>query len=102
MAQNKQIRDRTVNWGVNETEVLKESCLKHNYVLNSAFGTNVTAKKKAEVWGEICTKVNAVGGLNRSVEQVKKKWKNIKCTAVSSVRQYSSYLKGTGNFTHYK
>ena len=61
MAQNKQIRDRTVNSGVNETEVLKESCLKHNYVLNSAFGASITAKRKAEVWGEICTKVNAVG-----------------------------------------
>ena len=83
-------------------EVLKKSCLKHNYLLNSAFGSNITAKKKAEVWGKICTKVNAVGGLNRSVEQVKKKWKNIKCTAVSSVRQYNSHYKGTGNFIHYK
>ena len=42
-------------------------------MLNSAFGSNNTTKKKAEVWREICNKVSAVGGLNSSVEQVKKK-----------------------------
>ena len=86
-------------------------CIKYSSILIAAFGSNVTAKRKGELWAEITAKVNQAqkemlikngdgmcGFSGRSVEQVRKKWKNIRTSAVSCVRQYTNYCKGTGKF----
>ena len=37
----------------------------------------ITNKKKNELWEEITKAVNAVGPANRSIQEVKDKWKNL-------------------------
>ena len=91
-------RPRNGNWTAIETDILRELCIKYSSILNAAFGSNVTAKRKGELWAEITAKVNQAqkemlikngdgmcGFSGRSVEQVRKKWKNIRTSAVSCV-----------------
>ena len=106
-------KKRNGNWSKFETDTLKELCVKYSSVLNAAFGSNVTAKRKNELWTEITHKINrdnremltdtgepGVLVPQRTIDQVKK-WKNLKNNAVSSVKQYSNYCKGTGKSENY-
>ena len=47
-------------------------------VIMIAFQNGVTNKKKQEAWAKITRCVNAVGGNARTVEQARKKWKDLK------------------------
>ena len=51
-------KGRERNWSKFETDVLKELCVKYSSILNAAFGSNVTAKRKNELWAEITHKIN--------------------------------------------
>lgn len=71
-------RHRKPNW--TEKEVLKmlEEISFEKTLLMSAFQNNITRAKKTLAWEQITERINAVGGNGREVEDVKKKWKDMK------------------------
>ena len=90
-------RNRTENWTKEGIVIVTEECVKNSSVLHGAIGPFITAERKGKIWREITEKVNAHCGSHRTVEQVKKKWKNIRSKAVSNVRDFSNLSKKTGN-----
>ena len=87
---------RTMNWTGPEIEVLRELCTKNSHILHGGLSAYITADKKNKLWSDINDKINAVGGNRRSIDQSKKKWKNVRANAVATVRKYTSTIKKTG------
>ena len=65
-------------------------------VIQSKLTNNITNKKKSQVWEEITKEVNAVGRANRSVQEIKDKWKNLHSTAIKEFSNYKKEYKKTG------
>ena len=72
---------RKPNFSVYEIGVITENVKKHLETIQSKLTNNITNKKKQEVCEEITRAVNAVGTANRTVTEVKDKWKNLRSTA---------------------
>ena len=90
-------RSRSSNWSEQEQAVLREQCLKFNEIIHGTVTQTLTSQKKTKTWLVVMDKVNAVGGCNRNLTEVKKKWTNMRANSAKTVRQYNTYLKGTGN-----
>ena len=69
---------------------------KHLETIQSKLTNNVTNKKKQEIWEEITRAVNAVGTANRTVSEVKDKWKNFHSTAKKEFSEFKRESKKTG------
>ena len=87
---------RTANWSACVKEVIINECTKHANVTNAAVSSTLTMATKGKLWQNITEKVNSVGVMNRSVEQVKTKWKNLRSRSIENVRQYQKKLRTTG------
>ena len=77
-------RKRKPNFSVYEIGVITENVKKHLETIQSKLTNNVSNKKKQEIWEEVTRAVNAVGTANRTVSEVKDKWKNLHSTAKKS------------------
>lgn len=78
-----QPKRRLPEFASEETKVLIESYIKNIEILTSKHNNEVTQQRKNALFQEILSKVNAVGGVNRSLQNVKDKWQNI-CRKVRS------------------
>ncbi|KAK7492181.1 hypothetical protein BaRGS_00016655 [Batillaria attramentaria] len=87
-ATNQQLltRLKKPNFTEKETEVLLEEMQVEAAVIMSVFQNGVTNKKKQEAWAKITRCVNAVGGNARTVNQVRKKWKDLKKVVVQKTQ----------------
>ncbi|KAK7503393.1 hypothetical protein BaRGS_00005314 [Batillaria attramentaria] len=83
-------RPKKPNFSDKETEVMMEEISVEAAVLMSALGTAVTNQKKQQIWANITEKVNAVGGNARTVEQVKKRWKDLKMSVLKWKQEASA------------
>lgn len=62
-----------------EEAILKDSYIEYREVIDGALSNRVTKKDKDMAWEKVKENVNASGaGVVRSVEEVKKKFKNMK------------------------
>ncbi|XP_076462583.1 uncharacterized protein LOC143294948 isoform X1 [Babylonia areolata] len=68
-------------------EVMMEEISAEAAILMSALGTAVTNQKKQQIRMQITEKVNAVGGNARSVEQVRKRWKDLKASVIKKKQE---------------
>ena len=65
-------------------------------MIQSKLTNNITNKQKSQVWDEITKEVNAVGRANRSVQEIKDKWKNLHSTAKKEFSNHKKEYKKTG------
>ena len=89
-------RKRKPNFSSLEISVITESVIKHIDVIQSKLTNNITNPQKSQVWEEITKEVNAVGRANRSVQEIKDKWKNLHSTAIKEFSNYKKEYKKTG------
>ncbi|XP_075456771.1 myosin-binding protein C, slow-type isoform X17 [Ascaphus truei] len=61
-----------------ELDMLVEGVSKHAPQLCGSLSAKTTNAEKSKIWAEIQAKVNAVGGNNRSVADIKKSWNKLK------------------------
>ena len=61
-----------------EDEALISAIETHKDLINAAFSGTVTFSKKTKAWKNITDRVNAVGGNEREVAKVKKRWEDLK------------------------
>lgn len=76
------------NFTAAETHALLEGVKRHHasIVGSSVAGGMVTNKRKKDIWVEITQNVNAVGsGQQRTLEQVRFRWKNLKARATKDL-----------------
>ena len=69
-------RARSQNFSVMEVSIIHNE-VKQNPILESKFSNTLTNQKKQSIWKTITEKVNAVGNAQRSLTEVKDKWRNM-------------------------
>ena len=89
-------RKRKPNFSMNEMSVITDSVRKNLDIIQSKLTNNITNKKKNQIWEEITKDVNAVGKANRTVQEVKDKWKNLHSTAKKEFSTFRKESKKTG------
>ena len=89
-------RKRKPNFSVTEIATITENVQKHIDILHSKLTNTVTNKRKNDLWEEITRAVNAVGYANRSVQEVKDKWKNLHSNAKKEFSAFKRESKKTG------
>ncbi|CAH3044728.1 unnamed protein product, partial [Porites lobata] len=87
---------RKPNFSPLEISVITESVKKQIGVIQSKLTNNITNKQKSQVWDEITKEVNAVGRANRSIQEIKDKWKNLHSTAKKEFSNHEKEYKKTG------
>ena len=76
--------------------IITENVEANKCILQSKFTDNVTNKNKTETWKAITEKVNAVGVANRTIQEVKQKWKGLFSTAKKELSQLRKAQRRTG------
>jgi len=71
-------RPRARNFTPAEEELLVTLAEKHRTAIVSKFTNSITNISKQKTWALITKQINAIGGYNRSVATVKKKWEDMK------------------------
>ncbi|XP_053572962.1 myosin-binding protein C, slow-type isoform X2 [Bombina bombina] len=61
-----------------EMEILVDGVSKHGSHICGALSAKTTKAEKSKIWADIQAKLNAVGGNNRSVAEIKKCWNGLK------------------------
>ena len=89
-------RKRKPNFSMNEMSVITDSVRKNLDIIQSKLTNNITNKKKNQIWEEITKDVNAAGKANRTVQEVKDKWKNLHSTAKKEFSTFRKESKKTG------
>ncbi|XP_061192419.1 t-SNARE domain-containing protein 1-like [Saccostrea echinata] len=100
MDESMNAKKRKPNWSERELDVLAESVLPRNKLLKAKFSNFVTTDKKQELWKEIEDEVNAVSYVNRSVEEIKKKWADIQSLTKKKESERRRLMKETGGGPH--
>ncbi|XP_064619463.1 nuclear apoptosis-inducing factor 1-like [Lineus longissimus] len=90
-------RTRKKNFTPNETNRLIELVEDNYRIISSKFSDQVTLKRKKDVWLEISRKLNAISLCLRTVEEVKKKWDDIKVRAKKKANEDRTRDGKTGN-----
>ena len=89
-------RKRKKNFPVKEITVITESVRKNLEIIQSKLTNSITNKRKTEAWEEMTRNVNAVGQENRTIQEVKDKWKNLHSTAKWEFSSFKRNSKKTG------
>lgn len=71
-------RRRSANFSTKETDKLVHLIEKNYKTLSSKFSDNNTREKKNECWNEIRRRLNATSNCHRTLDQIKKKWEDLK------------------------
>ncbi len=91
-------KERAVAFSEDEEVALATAVKNRERVLFGKFdsGAEVSRTTKNKMWIEVTSEVNAVGGKNRSVEQIKIKHKNLKATTKKKAAKLSRTVHKTG------
>ena len=89
-------RKRKPNFSVSEISAIQENVQKNINILQTKLTNAITNKTKNELWEDITKAVNAVGRANRSVQEVKDKWKNLHSVAKKEFATFKRETKKTG------
>ena len=73
-----------------EIALLTDKVAENIHIIQSKLINSVRNKNKNQIWKEITDAVNAVGVANRTVQEIKDKWKNMHSAAK---KEFSSFRK---------
>ena len=86
-------KKRKPNFSVYKNGVITENVKKHLETIQLKLRKNITNKTKQEIWEEIPQAVNAMGTANRTVSEVKDKWKNLHSTTKKEFLHFSKFKR---------
>jgi hypothetical protein len=75
-------RQRTSNFTEGEVRCLLELVKERAQSLFSKLNNTLTVKTKQKLWEEITNRVNARGTTHRPIQKIKKKWSDLRLTAI--------------------
>lgn len=91
-------RSKAPKFRDSEKKILLDNVERHYKLISGKFADTVTLKKKASCWVEITEKVNAQNvNFKRTVDQVKKKWEDMKGIARKKANAERATVGKTGN-----
>ncbi|XP_014342095.1 DNA-directed RNA polymerase III subunit RPC6 isoform X2 [Latimeria chalumnae] len=71
-------RKRKLNFSSEETDLLIEEILKHEDALYGRGSVKVTPYQKDKIWRDIQFKINSLGYCEREVEDLKRRWRDLR------------------------
>ena len=89
-------KSRKLNWTKEEECTLINEIDSAGEILRGSGNSANINKKKKQLWKDIATKVNSVYGNNRAIEDIRKKWNNLKLVAKSKVDASFREARKTG------
>ena len=87
---------RKANFSHSEIALLTEKVEISLSVIKSRFTDSVTNHKKNEIWADITAAINALGVENRTVQEVRDKWKNLTSNAKKEFSGFGREMRRTG------
>ncbi|XP_028419250.1 fibrinogen silencer-binding protein-like [Dendronephthya gigantea] len=94
--QDKQRKKRKLNFTLSEVNILLNKVEDNLEVIQSKLTNAITNKRKNAVWDAITRDINAAGVANRTVNEVKEKWKKLTSGAKKSFALIKKQQQGTG------
>ncbi|XP_060602704.1 uncharacterized protein LOC132755801 [Ruditapes philippinarum] len=88
-------KGKKVNWSADERDMLISKC-EDATVATGKFSSSLTAADKVRFWVDVTESVNSVSGCSRTLEQVKKKWIDLKSQTKKKTIQYIAETRKTG------
>ncbi|XP_069064417.1 nuclear apoptosis-inducing factor 1-like [Pleurodeles waltl] len=89
-------RKRKLQFSDKELEVLTEECCLHHEVLFGKAAMSVPDSEKKKICLNIQSKINAIGVSHRSIEEVRKRWYDLRSTTKERVAERMKEAHGTG------
>lgn len=89
-------RKRKMNFSVSEINKITEKVEENLDVIQSKLTNSITNKKKQEIWAKITAEVNSIGVAERSVQDIKDKWKNMHSLAKKEFTIHKNAIRVTG------
>ncbi|CAL9706453.1 unnamed protein product [Knipowitschia caucasica] len=90
---------RKKNFGTSELEVLLQEITRRRDVLFSSLCAGCNNTNKKEAWKEVWRAVDADSGEGRTIEEVKKKWFDLKCETKKNIAKFHRQMQLTGEAT---
>ncbi|KAJ1218878.1 hypothetical protein NDU88_006449 [Pleurodeles waltl] len=87
---------RKLKFAEKELEVLPDECCQHHDQLFGRAALTVPETEKRELWQKIQDKVNSLGVSHRSVEELKKRWYDLRSRTKERVAEWLREMRGTG------
>ncbi|WAR10601.1 hypothetical protein MAR_035677 [Mya arenaria] len=88
--------ERKQNWSSRELEELATGHTKHSTFLTSKHGPSSSEAEKKIVLNEILLSVNSVGGNGRTIDEMSKKWKDLKSRTKKKEQGRLKALRSSG------
>uniref|UniRef100_K1PK06 Myb-related transcription factor, partner of profilin n=1 Tax=Magallana gigas TaxID=29159 RepID=K1PK06_MAGGI len=92
----KELKRRKPNWSESELMALAEAVAPHFRVLKGKFSAFITSERKNQLWQDIANQVNAVAMVNRTTEEMKKKWADMQSLTKKKKAERRRSMKQTG------
>lgn len=90
---------RKQNFSSSELEVLLQEITRRKNIIFSSLSAGCTNTNKKEAWGAVWRAVDAVSGEGRTIEEVKKKWFDLKCETKRNIAKFHRETQRTGGGT---
>ncbi|XP_069068434.1 myb-related transcription factor, partner of profilin-like [Pleurodeles waltl] len=90
-------KERKLKFSEQELEVLTEEVVKSHDSLFGKSSLQVPESKKRRLWADIQTKICAVGVAQRSVQEIKKRWYDLRSRAKERVARRLQEARSTGD-----
>ena len=87
---------RKLNWTKEEESTLINEIESAGEMLRGSGNSADINKKKRQLWKDIAARINSVHGSNRAVDDIRKKWNNLKLAAKTRVDASFREAKRTG------
>lgn len=92
-------KKRKKNFSQEELTVLVDEVNEHKKVLFEKFSDTLTNEKKEKYWRQIALKINAVSLVERSVDEIRKKWTDWCSITKAKASKISAEMTKTGSGT---
>ena len=90
---------RKKNFSSSEVEVLLQEITQRKKIIFSSLSAGCTNTNKKEAWEAVTRAVDAVSGEGRTIEDVKKKWFDLKCETKRTIAKFRREMQRTGGGT---
>ncbi|XP_060554364.1 uncharacterized protein LOC132715380 [Ruditapes philippinarum] len=88
-------KGKKVNWSADERDMLISKC-EDASVATGKFSSSLTPADKVRFWVDVTESVNSVSACSRTVEQVKKKWVDLKSQTKKKSIKHLQEMRKTG------
>ncbi|XP_069077367.1 myb-related transcription factor, partner of profilin-like [Pleurodeles waltl] len=89
-------RKRKLKFSEKELEVLTEECSQHHDKLFGKAALSVPDTEKKKIWLQIQDRINAIGVSHCTLDEIKKRWYDLRSRTKERVAQRLREMRGTG------